>query len=306
MEIIKPGTNYNFVGKMGNALKFTILLIIVSLGSLIYHNGPNWGVEFIGGTEIHIKFPNIVKTDDVRDGLDSTGYTAESVQQFGLASDNEYLIRFSPKNVSFDKIQLFQNQLEEIIETVPHFNGAEILRIDFIGPRVGKELVNKAIISILFACVGILIYLIFRFEFSFAMGAVIALIHDAVVTLGAISLADKEFTLAIVAALLTVIGYSVNDTIVIFDRIRENLGKSLSKDFNETVNEGINQTLSRTVLTTITVFIVLIPLFFLGGAVIHDFAFTLIIGVIVGTYSSIFVASAFVVYWRKRKAEIVG
>ena len=138
------------------------------------------------------------------------------------------------------------------------------------------------------------------------MGAVIALIHDAVVTLGAISLADKEFTLAIVAALLTVIGYSVNDTIVIFDRIRENLGKSLSKDFNDIVNEGINQTLSRTILTTITFFIVLIPLFFLGGAVIHDFAFTLMIGVIVGTYSSIFVASTFVVYWRNRKAKIVG
>ena len=152
-------------------------------------------------------------------------------------------------------------------------------------------------------CVGILLYLILRFELGFAMGAVIALIHDTVITLGAISLTGKEFTLAIVAALLTVIGYSVNDTIVIFDRIRENMGKSLSKSFTQMVNEGINQTLSRTILTSITVFIVLLPLFFLGGSVIHDFAFTLIIGVIIGTFSSIFVASAFVVYWRGRKTQ---
>ena len=144
--------------------------------------------------------------------------------------------------------------------------------------------------------------LVFRFELGFAVGAVIALFHDTIITLGAISLTNKEFTLAIVAALLTVIGYSVNDTIVIFDRIRENIAKSLSKSFGDIVNEGITQTLSRTILTGVTVFIVLIPLFFLGGAVIHDFAFTLIVGVIIGTYSSIFVASAFVVYWRKRKS----
>jgi len=150
--------------------------------------------------------------------------------------------------------------------------------------------------------VGILIYLVFRFELGFAIGAVIALFHDTIITLGAISITDKEFTLAIVAALLTVIGYSVNDTIVIFDRIRENMSKSLQKNFGTIVNEGVSQTLSRTILTGVTVFIVLIPLFFLGGAVIHDFAFTLIVGVLVGTYSSIFVASAFVVYWRKRKS----
>lgn len=134
------------------------------------------------------------------------------------------------------------------------------------------------------------------------MGAVIALLHDTFITVGAISVADKEFTLAIVAALLTVIGYSVNDTIVIFDRIRENMGNFPEKGFRELVNEGISQTLSRTLLTSITVFAVLVPLFFLGGSVIHDFAFTLMIGVVVGTYSSVFVASAFVVYWRKRKA----
>ena len=293
---------YDFVGKIPTAVKLSVLLIVISLGSLIYNGGPNWGVEFTGGTEVQVKFPQGPDTDDIRDSMKEKGYEAEAVQQFGLASDHEYLISFSPKIVSFDQIQSFKDALNQVIESTPEFSGAQIQRIDYIGPKIGKELVQKAVLSILLACIGILIYLVFRFELGFAVGAVIALFHDTVITLGAISLTNKEFTLAIVAALLTVIGYSVNDTIVIFDRIRENIAKSLSKNFGEVVNEGISQTLSRTILTGVTVFIVLIPLFFLGGAVIHDFAFTLIIGVLVGTYSSIFVASAFVLYWRKRKS----
>ena len=303
MEIFKSVSSYDFISKIPTAVKISILLIVLSLGSLIYHGGPNWGVEFTGGTELHVKFPKGPKTEEIRDGLREKGYEPEGVQQLGLSSDNEYLISLSPKVVSFDQIKDFKEKLNEIIEATPDFKGAEIQSIDYIGPKIGKELVQKAILSILIACVGILIYLIFRFELGFAIGAVIALFHDTVITLGAISITDKEFTLAIVAALLTVIGYSVNDTIVIFDRIRENMNKSLSKSFTDIVNEGINQTLSRTILTGITVFIVLIPLFFLGGAVIHDFAFTLIVGVLIGTYSSIFVASAFVLYWRKRKAD---
>lgn len=303
MQILQPGRIYDFVGKMPTATKISALLLVISLGSLIYHGGPNWGVEFTGGTEVQIKFPEGPRTSDIRKSMEMIGFETETVQRFGLASEKEYLISLSPKIVSFDQIQSFKNSLNEVIKTTPEFKGAQIQRIDYIGPKIGKELVQKAIFSILFACIGILIYLIFRFEMGFAVGAVIALFHDTIITLGAISLTNKEFTLAIVAALLTVIGYSVNDTIVIFDRIRENIAKSLSKNFGDLVNEGITQTLSRTILTGVTVFIVLIPLFFLGGAVIHDFAFTLIVGVIVGTYSSIFVASSFVIYWRKRKSS---
>ncbi|MGB3364135.1 MAG: protein translocase subunit SecF, partial [Thermodesulfobacteriota bacterium] len=178
-----------------------------------------------------------------------------------------------------------------------------IQRVDYIGPRVGKELIRKAVIAILLGCVGILIYVMIRFEIGFALGAVIALIHDTILTLGAISIMDKEFTLALVAALLTVIGFSVNDTIIIFDRIRENMRKGGKLSIRELVNEGVNQTLTRTILTSITVFLVLIPLFVFGGSVIHDFAFTMIVGAIVGTYSSIFIASAFVIYWRERKGS---
>ena len=293
--------SYDFVDKMGGAMRISIALAVISIASLLYHQGPNWGVEFTGGTEIHIKLAKSLEGEVLKSALAENGFPSESVQRFGLPGDNEHLIQFAPELATFDQISDFQKKLEELFATSEDFEGASIQRIDYIGPRVGKELITKALLSILIACVGILAYLVFRFEFGFAVGAVIALIHDTLITVGAISIADKEFTLAIVAALLTVIGYSVNDTIVIFDRIRENMGNFPEKGFRELVNDGISQTLSRTLLTAITVFIVLVPLFFLGGSVIHDFAFTLMVGVIIGTYSSIFVASAFVVYWRKRK-----
>lgn len=231
------------------------------------------------------------------------GTPPQAVQRLGLESDNEFLIRFAPELVKFDQIQGFQSKLENLMNTNNYLKGGSIQRVDYIGPRVGKELIRKALISILLGCVGILIYVMIRFEFGFAMGAVIALVHDTVITLGAISIMDKEFTLAIVAALLAVIGFSVNDTIIIYDRIRENMKKSAKLGFKEIVNEGVNQTLSRTILTSFTVFLVLIPLFLLGGSVIHDFAFTLIVGALIGTYSSIFVASALVIYWRQRKGS---
>ncbi|MCH8013846.1 MAG: protein translocase subunit SecF [Candidatus Dadabacteria bacterium] len=303
MELIKPGTRIDFMGKRRKAIFMSVALIVISIGSLIYHKGPNWGVEFTGGTEIHIKLAKDLSIKDIKNTLDATGYPPEVVQQLGLYGDREYLIRFSPDLIKFDQIQDFQSELEKIMATNESFKGGSIQRVDYIGPRIGKELIRKAIVSILLGCVGILIYVMIRFELGFAMGAVIALIHDTVITLGAISLMDKEFTLALVAGLLTVIGYSVNDTIIIYDRIRENMKKSGKLGIKEVVNEGVNQTLTRTILTSFTVFLVLIPLFIFGGSVIHDFAFTLIVGAIVGTYSSIFIASAFVVYWKERKSS---
>ena len=172
-----------------------------------------------------------------------------------------------------------------------------------VGPKVGKDLREKAILSIVYAIIGIVIYISWRFEFQYAVAAIIALIHDVLITMGAFSLADKEFTLVIVAAFLTIIGYSLNDTIVVFDRIRENMrrkGKTLLKDI---INASINQTLSRTILTSGTTLLVVVALFFLGGEIIHDFSFALMIGVLVGTYSSIFIASVFLVYWESRSAK---
>jgi preprotein translocase subunit SecF len=290
---------------MGKAVVLSTVLILISLGSLAYHKGPNWGVEFTGGTEIHIKLTKDVSIPNIKKSLGDVGYPPDEVQRLGLQGDNEYLIRFSTELVKFDQIQTFQKKLESIMQSNDEFQGGSILRVDYIGPKVGKELIEKAMFSIILGCVGILIYVMIRFEFAFAIGAVLALVHDTIITIGAISITDKEFTLAIVAALLTVIGYSVNDTIIIFDRIRENLRRSEKSSFEEIVNVAVNQTLSRTILTAVTVFLVLVPLFLLGGSVIHDFAFTLLVGVIIGTYSSIFVASAIVIYWRKRKGKAV-
>jgi preprotein translocase subunit SecF len=304
LDLIKPDININFVGKMKKAVFISWALILVGVVSFIYHKGPNWGVEFVGGTEVHVKFAKTLKPDDIRSALNSAGYTTESLQQLGLPQDNEYLVRFSSEEVPFEKIQEFRGKLEGIFKSVVGENGANILRIDYIGPKVGRELIQKALISVVLGWVVILLYLMIRFEFEFALGAVIAIIHDIFITIGAISLLNKEFTLTIVAAILTVIGYSVNDTIVIFDRIRENLKKVTKVGFRQLVNESVNQTLSRTTLTVVTVFLVLVALFLLGGSVIHDFAFTLIVGVVTGTYSSIFIASAFVVYWKYKKGVL--
>ncbi|HEX3036284.1 MAG TPA: protein translocase subunit SecF [Thermodesulfobacteriota bacterium] len=304
MDLIKPGSKIDFVGNLKKGVIISWVLILIGIVSFIYHKGPNWGVEFVGGTEVHMKFEQDIKSDDIRSALESVGYTAESVQQLGLAQDREYLLRFSPEVVAFDKIKEFQRKLEEVFKNNTKFKGANILRIDYIGPKVGRELIEKAIISVLLGCVGILLYLKIRFEWEFAMGAVIGIFHDVLITLGALSLMDKEFTLTIIAALLTVIGYSVNDTIVIFDRIRENIRRATKMGFRQLVNESINQTLSRTIVTGISTICVLLALFLLGGSVIHDFAFTLLVGVVIGTYSSIFVASAFVIYWRYRKGAL--
>jgi preprotein translocase subunit SecF len=262
-------------------------------------------VEFTGGSEIQIKLTKDVGPEQIKSTLDKAGYPPDEVQRIGLQSDNEYLIRFSADLVKFEQIQSFQKTLEGIMSSNPEFKGGSILRVDYIGPKVGAELIEKAIIAILLGCVGILIYVMLRFEFAFALGAVLALVHDTVITIGAVSITDKEFTLTIIAALLTVIGYSVNDTIIIFDRIRENMKKGGRATFEEIVNDSVNQTLTRTILTGATVFIVLLSLFFLGGSVIHDFAFALLVGVLVGTFSSVFVASAIVIYWRKKRGLTV-
>jgi preprotein translocase subunit SecF len=302
LEFLKPGRTIDFVSKMKVATLVSAVLIAVGLAFVIYRGGPNWGVEFVGGTEVHIKFGKPIRSEDIRSLMSKAGYPVESVQQLGLPQDNEYLLRFTPEVVGFDRIKVFQEELGKLIGANEELKGASIQRIDFIGPKIGKELIRKAFFSVLIGWVGIMLYLLIRFEFAFALGAVFALIHDVLITLGAIFVLNKEITLTIIAALLTIIGYSVNDTIVVFDRIRENLGKGLKMGFSDIVNESINQTLSRTILTVLTVLLVLVALFLLGGAVIHDFAFAMLVGVIAGTYSSIFIASSFVIFWRMRRA----
>ena len=221
MEIIKPGTVVDFISKMRTAVFISVALIVISITSLFYHKGLNWGVEFIGGAEIHIKFKKDISAQDITNELSKMNYKGVSVQSLGLQSDNEYILRLSSDEVKHDQIPDFQKELDKLIasKNTGKFQGADILRIDFISPKIGKELIKKAAYSIIFGWLGILIYVMIRFELGFAIGAVIAIIHDIFITLCAISLLDKEFNLAIVAAFLTVIGYSVNVMIVIFYRI---------------------------------------------------------------------------------------
>lgn len=296
--------SFNFTSWLDKASVFSLLVLVACIAEIVIDGGPKPGVEFTGGTEVHIKVPfsaSPLKESEVKNLFLSSGYEPVSVQRFGTGSENEFFVKFPADRISSDQMGSFQKDFVSAAGKVPRFRNAQVLRIDYIGPNVGREFVKKAIIAMIAGCAAVLLYLIFRFEIGYATGAVAALVHDVLITMGFLAFADKEITLSIVAALLMVVGYSVNDTIVIFDRIRETLSGENSDDFVSSVNLGITRTLSRTVLTTVTVFTVLVPLFLLGGSVIHDFAFTLMVGVIAGTYSSIFTATYFVVKMRKEK-----
>jgi len=286
MEFIKPGTNFDFVGKRKIAIGISIVLIIISILSVVMHKGLNFGIDFAGGTIIQVKFTKTTGADVIRKTFQNIKIDDAIIQEIG---QNEVIVRTNQPMT-----KELQAKVEEAMNGQFGTGNFEIRRIEFVGPKVGKDLTNKAILAIVFAWLGMLIYIAWRFEFRYGLGAIIALIHDTIITIGVLSLLNKEFTLVIVAALLTIIGYSINDTIVVFDRIRENRKKDLKKSLAEIINSSVNETLSRTILTSLTVFLVLLALFFLGGPVIHDFAFALLIGIVVGTYSSIFIASPIV------------
>jgi preprotein translocase subunit SecF len=295
MEIFKRVTEYDFMAKKTMAIVLSSAVILVGIISMIIHGGLKYGIDFDGGTLVQLKFKTPPAIEDLRDGLKTIGLGDSTIQEFG--SKNHILIR----------VEKSEEKLEEIGTKVKNsligkFQAGDILveRVEMVGPKVGKDLREKAILSIIYAIIGIVIYISWRFELQYAIAAIIALVHDVLVTMGAFSLADKEFTLVIVAAFLTIIGYSLNDTIVVFDRIRENMRRKGKTSFADVINMSINQTLSRTILTSGTTLLVVVALFFRGGEIIHDFSFALIVGVVVGTYSSIFIASVFLVYWENR------
>ena len=295
MEIFKRQTEFDFMGKKQTAIRLSAILILIGIVSVIIHGGLKYGIDFAGGTLVQLKFEKPPAIEEIRDGLKTIGLGDSTIQEFG--SKNHILIR----------VQRSEEKLEEVGTQVKNslagkFNSEAIVveRVEMVGPKVGRDLREKAVLSIIYAIIGIVIYISWRFELQYAIAAIIALIHDVLVTMGAFSLYDKEFTLVIVAAFLTIIGYSLNDTIVVFDRIRENMRRKGKTPLVEVINNSINQTLSRTILTSGTTLLVVMALFFLGGEIIHDFSFALLIGVIVGTYSSVFIASVFLVYWAER------
>ncbi len=302
MKIIRPGTNLNFIGKRKIAFMVSLLLILIGVVSLIFHGGPRLGIDFAGGTLVQLQFNKATTVNEVRDALKAVDMGNSVIQQFGYAENNEFLVKTEK---SSSELKGLSETIAEALATQYEKNTFEIRRVEVVGPKVGKDLRQKGILAMLYAMIGILIYITWRFELRYAIGAIIALAHDVMITVGIFSLLNKEFTLPIIAALLTIIGYSLNDTIVVFDRIRENSKGIRTKELTTVINESVNQTLNRTILTSFTTLLVVAALFFLGGAVIHDFAFALLVGVVVGTYSSIYIASPTILAWESvfRKRE---
>ena len=298
MQILGHKTNIDFMGKRKLAMVFSILLILLSIGSLATR-GLSFGIDFTGGTLIEVAYPDSAELGGIRDLLDEAGYGDAQVQHFGTSRD--VLIRIAPRA---DRASAELS--EEVLTALQNADSAvEMRRVEFVGPQVGEELTEQGGLAVLYALLGILIYITLRFEYRFSFGAVAALVHDVVITLGVFSLLQVEFDLTVLAAILAVIGYSLNDTIVVFDRIRENFRKMRKGTPTDVMNVSINQTLARTMMTSLTTLLVLLALFFLGGEIIHSFALALIVGVFVGTYSSIFVAGASTLALGVSKADLM-
>ncbi len=295
MEIIKTETHFDFVRLMKPAVFMSVAVIIIGIASLIWHGGPNYGIDFAGGTLIQIKFREDPHADKIRSALKPMGFEGSIIQKFG---PNEVIVRTAEAGADPKGLSL---RVDEALTAAFGKGAYEVRRIEMVGPKVGKDLTKKALLAIVFSWIGILIYVGVRFEFRYALGGIIALIHDVLITIAFLSVFDKEFDLNIVAALLTIIGYSINDTIVIFDRIRENTRKNIKMSLFDNINLSVNQTLSRTILTSFTVFVVLVVLFLFGGAVIHDFNFALLVGTVAGVYSTVFIASPIVLLFEKIK-----
>jgi preprotein translocase SecF subunit len=272
------------------------IIIGAGLISLAVKGGPDLSIDFEGGVLLQMKFQSPVATEDVRAALADVGYPSAEIQRF--RTGNEILIK-APVVEGEDVTEDIKSALGDRFSGNPF----EMRREELVGPKVGRELGKNAIWAIVAGLGAILVYVAFRFEFRFAVAAVAALFHDVLVTLGIFSLTGKEVSLAVVAAFLTIVGYSLNDTIVVFDRIREDLRKYHRERYDGVINASINETLSRTTMTSLTTLIVVLLLFFVGGEVLRDFSFALLIGVVVGTYSSIFVASPILVEWYNKSPQ---
>lgn len=273
--------NIDFLGKRKIAAVVSAIVIVAGLLSLLIKGGPALAIDFTGGTLAQLRFSAPIDVGEIRDRLLDYGFSRPTIQQFG--EQNEILVRLPVEETG----ETFSQQLRDALTGMDF----EVRRLDSVGPKIGGELRGKALQAVLFALLGILIYISLRFDRYYALGAVAALAHDVLITLGVFSFLNLELDLAIIAAFLTIVGYSLNDTIVVFDRIRENVKIHRKGDFFVTVNKSVNETLNRTIITSFTTFVVVFVLYLLGGDVIKYFAFAMIVGVVVGTYSSIYVAS---------------
>ena len=307
MRIVKD-TNIDFMSRTFIASCISALLILVGAVSLITNGGPKLSIDFKGGTLVAVNFTEPVDINKIRSSLSSVSidgqnfdFSKEEIKHFG--DESNVAIRIASME---NEPPLFANRVSESLASVypdllPQEKSDFILSVDKVGPKVGAELSSDAVLAILYALGFILIYISIRFEFKYAIGAIAALTHDVLITLGVFSILGYEISLAVIAAFLTIVGYSLNDTIVIFDRVRENVKSSKGSSMESVINQSINDSLSRTIVTSLTTFLVVLILFLVGGEVIHTFSFAMIVGVVIGTYSSIFVASPIVIRMDKRQ-----
>lgn len=307
MRIVKD-TNIDFMSRTFIASCISALLILVGAVSLITNGGPKLSIDFKGGTLVAVNFTDPVDINKIRSSLSSVtidgqnfDFSKEEIKHFG--DESNVAIRIA--NIENEPPR-FANRVSESLASIypdllPSEKSDFILSIDKVGPKVGAELSSDAILAILYALGFILIYISIRFEFKYAIGAIAALTHDVLITLGVFSILGYEISLAVIAAFLTIVGYSLNDTIVIFDRVRENVKSLKGSSIESVINQSINDSLSRTIVTSLTTFLVVLILFLVGGEVIHTFSFAMIVGVVIGTYSSIFVASPIVIKMDKKQ-----
>ena len=291
LELIRPGIQIDFVGRRNIWMGLSVVALLATL-ILFFIKGLNYGIDFTGGAEVQVRVDGAWDIGKLREELEEGGIKGLKVQQIGAASANQYLIKAQGEESS---LNLVSKHVSAILEKELKPGQFEIQRVDVVGPAAGSSLRMSGFLSMFYALLCILVYVTFRFDYRYSPGAVLALVHDTVVTLGIFILTQKQFDLQILAALLALIGYSNNDTIIVYDRVRETIHQHPELSIEKAVNRAINETLGRTILTSLTTFITVFALWMLGGKVIEDFAFTLMVGIVVGAYSSIFIASSLVI-----------
>jgi len=305
-------TNIDWLGKKWYFLGFSLIFSIAGVLSMLFWHGIPKGVDFKGGTQITVPFNAPPNEDHIRQALERGGlkdYTIQRISNVGGQSGNDVVVSLPQVTATDQAHDAGRKAVEDALTANYHDSGFSQPSVDIVGPTAGKQLQKQAWLATAYSLIGMLVYLWFRFELIYGVAAVVAVFHDTLITVGAFSLTNREITLTVIAAILTLIGYSMNDTIVVFDRIRENLALSRRESLSDVVNRSINQTLSRTVLTSGLTFLTVLSLFVFGGEVLHGFSFALVIGILIGTYSSIAVAAPMLVAyqdWRSARGKAIS
>ncbi|MBI1362660.1 MAG: protein translocase subunit SecF [Proteobacteria bacterium] len=292
-KLVPDQTNFDFMRLKWACLVLSVLMFVGTFVSL-FAQGLNYGIDFAGGTLVQLKTEKVVDIADIRNSLKSQGWVGLVIQEYG--APDEILIRI-PGDLEKGQSAVMAEKVRSALDGLT--KGTTVRRVEYVGPQIGAELKKRGLTAILLSCLAIVIYVSLRFEFRFGVAAVVALVHDVLLTVGVFSFLQKEITMPVLAAVLTIIGYSLNDTIVVFDRVRENMRRYKRKELSDVLNLSVNEMLNRTIMMTLTTLVVLVALFVWGGEVIHDFAFALLFGVLVGTYSSTYIAAP-VVLWMQR------